>query len=110
METGGERRRRPRFPLSAPLTVILQGREIPACTRDMSENGIFFYLDVPSEGLIEGEFEFIVQFPPELTHSTSPAIRCLGRLARKDSNATGWNGIGAEILHYSFLKRAPSLG
>ena len=109
MDTAGERRRRPRFPVCAPLTVIIGDLEIPAYTRDMSENGVFFYPDFAARELIENEFEFIVQFPPELTLSTYLGMRCFGRVVRREQNSRELNGIAAEILNYSILDGANAI-
>ncbi len=102
-----ERRRRQRFRINAPLTVILGEQTIAAYTRDMSENGIFFYADPVGETLIDSEFEFIVEFPPETTLSSYWPIRCRGRVVRKERTSGDGCGIAAEILNYSLLRVAP---
>jgi PilZ domain len=109
VDTDGDRRRGPRFTVSAALSVVAGNRQIPAYTRDMSERGVFFYLDPSSESLIEEEFEFIVHFPPELTLSTYLSMQCSGQVVRRETNATDLNGIAAKILTYSVLDRASSV-
>lgn len=109
MDSASERRRRPRFLVCAPLTVIIGPDEIPAYTHDMSENGVFFYPDSVGGDLIEDEFEFIVQFPPELTLSIYLGIRCFGRVVRREQNSPGVIGIAAQILNYSILDGAHAI-
>jgi hypothetical protein len=78
-----ERRERQRFNISAPLTLSIGDREIAAYTRDLSNRGVFFYLAVCDSQLIDGDFEFVVELPPEITLSTCCRIRCKGRAVRK---------------------------
>jgi hypothetical protein len=99
-----ERRARPRFTTNAPLTVFIGDREIPAYTRDLSNRGAFFYVALPDGALIDRDFEFMVDLPPEITLSTCCSIRCHGRLVRKENTSTNFTGIAAEILQYSILR------
>jgi hypothetical protein len=101
-----DRRGRPRFSMNAPLTVFIGDREIPAYTRDLSNRGVYFYLDLIDSALIDCDFEFMVDLPPEITLSTCCSIRCRGRLVRKENNAKNLTGIAAEILDYSILRDA----
>ncbi|HTW78893.1 MAG TPA: PilZ domain-containing protein [Terracidiphilus sp.] len=109
MDTSGERRKRRRFPVNAPLTVIAGDREIPAYTRDLSDSGVFFFPEFTGENLIGSEFEFVVELPPEITLSACCFIRCRGRVVRREVTAGDLTGIAAEILTYSILPTAPSL-
>jgi hypothetical protein len=106
--TATERRESQRFRISAPLTLIVRDREIPAYTRDLSNRGAYFYLSSADSAQIDGEFEFIVELPPEITLSTCCRIRCKGRLARKEKSSRNMAevGIAAEILEYSILREA----
>lgn len=99
-----DRRRIPRFLVRAPLTVIAGDREIPAYTRDLSNRGVYFYLASDDGGLIDQDFEFLVELPPEITLSTFCRIRCHGRALRKDKAKMSLTGVAAEILDYSILK------
>src|ERR1039458_7287299 len=83
-EMANDRRRIQRFRVRAPLTVIAGDREIPAYTRDLSNRGVYFYLASDDSGLIEHDFEFLVELPPEVTLSTFCGIRCHGRALRKE--------------------------
>lgn len=99
-------RERQRFGISVPLTVIIGGREIPGFTRDLSNRGVYFYLDLTDSALIGRDFEFRVELPPEITLSTCCLIRGQGRVVRTDSTSSQYAGIAAEILHYS-MQREP---
>ena len=106
--TANERRSSQRFKISAPLTVIVEGHEIPAYTRDLSNRGVYFYLALPDSTLIDRDFEFLIEMPSEITLMTSCRIRCRGKLIRKEvtsRNLTG-AGIAAEIMDYSILRDA----
>jgi hypothetical protein len=105
-ETTNDRRRIPRFRVRAPLTVLAGEREIPAYTRDLSNHGVYFYLASDDSGLVEEDFEFLVELPPEITLSTFCRIRCRGRALRKDKAKMSLTGVAAEILDYSILKEA----
>jgi hypothetical protein len=99
-------RTRQRFGISVPLTVMIGQREIPGFTRDLSNRGVYFYLDQADSALIGDEFEFLVELPPEITLSTCCLIRGQGRVVRTDNTSSQYAGIAAEILHYS-MQRDP---
>jgi len=63
------RRNGQRFSKNAPLSVLIGDREIPAYTRDLSNRGVYFYLDISHSSLVESDFDFMVKFPPEVTIS-----------------------------------------
>ena len=105
-----DRRGSQRFRISAPLTVVVGDNEIPAYTRDLSNRGVYFYISLSDSGLIDRDFEFMIEMPAEITLSSSCQIRCRGRLVRKEitsRNLTG-AGIAAEILDYLILREAIS--
>jgi hypothetical protein len=108
-ETANDRRRIQRFRVRAPLTVIAGDREIPAYTRDLSNRGVYFYLAPDDSQLIEHDFDFMVELPPEITLSTFCRIRCHGRALRKEKTLMNLMGVAAEILDYSILKDAASI-
>jgi hypothetical protein len=103
-----DRRERPRFRMNAPLTVFIGDREIPAYTRDLSNRGVYFYLALSDSALIDRDFEFKVELPPEITLSTCCQIRCRGRAVRTEKTSMNLTGIAAEILSYSILREAMS--
>jgi hypothetical protein len=95
-----------RFGINAALTVKMGRREIPGFTRDLSNRGVYFYLDMAESAPIGGKFEFVVELPPEITLSTCCCIRCEGRVVRTERASGQLTGIAAEILHYSFEENA----
>ena len=99
-----ERRERQRFSISAPLILFLGDREIPAYTRDLSNRGVYFYLALSDCKLLDCDFEFVVELPPEITLSTCCRIRCRGRAVRKEENHSNLAGVAAEIMDYSILR------
>ncbi len=107
VESALDLRARQRFGISVPLTVIVGPREIPGFTRDLSNRGVYFYLDLADSALIGSEFEFRVELPPEITLSTCCLIHGKGRVLRTDRDSRQYAGIAAEILHYS-MQREPA--
>ena len=95
-----------RFGINAALTVMMGQREIPGFTRDLSNRGVYFYLDLTDNALIGGNFEFLVELPPEITLSTCCSVRCEGRVLRTERTSGQLTGIAAEILHYSIQREA----
>ena len=95
-----------RFKVSVPLTVTIEGRGISAYTRDLSNRGVYFYLGTAQSGLIDVDFEFTVELPPEITLSTCCRIRCRARLLRREKSSRSVSGVAAEILDYSILREA----
>lgn len=100
-----ERRANPRFDLNAPLTVKIGERSVPGFTRNLSNRGVYFFLDAGDSAAFQEEIEFTVELPPEITLTTSCSIRCQGRVIRADQTASQMTGIAAEILHYSMDRR-----
>jgi hypothetical protein len=98
-----DRRSRPRFQIRAPLTILAQGHEISAFTRDISNRGVYFYIsttDAPSVGEV---LEFVIELPAEVTLSESCRIRCQGKVLR--TSETSWDeaGVATELFRYAFL-------
>ena len=110
LATADDRRGSQRFRISVPLTVILEDREIPAYTRDLSNRGVYFYLASADSALIDSSFQFLVELPSEITLSSGCRVRCRGRLVRKEmtSRDSTETGLAAEILDYSILGEAIS--
>ena len=99
-----DRRGRQRFSINAPLTVILGDREIPAYTRDLSNRGAYFYLAMADSSLLDHDFEFVVELPPEITLSSCCFIRCHGRAGLREDAQNDMVGMAVEILDYSILR------
>ena len=106
LANASERRGTRRFKVHAPITLKIGDREVPAYTRDMSNKGVYFLMDLEDSKLIPDEFEFIVELPPEITLSTCCRIRCSGRSVRRETASKGLAGVAAEILNYSILREA----
>jgi hypothetical protein len=104
-----DRRGRQRFILNAPLIVAGGEREIPAYTRDLSNRGVYFYLGSDDIALVDREFDFTLELPPEITLSTVCLIQCRGRALRKEIALRNLTGVAAEILDYSIV-REPAAG
>jgi hypothetical protein len=99
-----DRRVRQRFSLNAPLLVIAGDREIPAYTRDLSNLGVYFYLGSDDIGLVDRDFDFTLELPPEITLSTCCLIQCRGRKVRMETGLRDLTGVAAEILSYSIVR------
>jgi hypothetical protein len=100
-----DRRVRQRFTINAPLTLLIGDRQIPAYTRNLSNRGVYFYLGLSDGELVNLDFEFVVELPPEITLSTCCRIRCRGRVVRKEKTVDNLTGVAAEILDYSILRQ-----
>jgi len=103
MATANDRRGRQRFSINAPLTVFIGGREIAAYTRDLSNQGVYFYLASADEFPIDTDFDFEVGLPPEITLSTCCRIKCRGHAVRSEKSRN-LTGIAAQILEYSIQR------
>jgi hypothetical protein len=101
-----DRRVRQRFSINAPLTLLIDDRQIPAYTRNLSNRCVYFYLALGDSELVNLEFEFLVELPPEITLSTCCRIQCRGRVVRKERASDNLTGVAAEILDYSILRQA----
>jgi hypothetical protein len=96
-----DRRERQRFTINAPITLFIGGHNIPAYTRDMSNHGVYFYLALADSKLIDHDFDFVVELPPEITLSASCQIRCRGRAVRREKAVRNLAGVAAEILSFT---------
>ena len=103
-----DRRGSQRFRVSAPLTIIVGDHKIPAYTRDLSNRGVYFYLDSADQTAVNDDFEFVVELPPEITLSTCCRISCRGSWVRTEEGSAHFTGVAAKILDYSILRDAIS--
>ena len=105
--TKAEQRSSRRFSLKLPVSIRYadgQAREVPAETRDVSAQGVFFYT---GSKVAEGsKVEFTLTLPPEITLTESIRVRCMGRVVRID-DARPQTGIAAIIEQYDFVPDAP---
>ena len=106
MQFAEDRRERQRFGINAPLTVIQGKREVVGFTRDLSNQGVYFFLEVAEGAPLGAEIEFLVELPPEITLSTCCSILCKGRVVRCEDTSRQLTGIAAEILNYSIQREA----
>ncbi len=103
---GSDRRKRQRFSVNAPVTLTISANEIAGYTRDLSSQGMYFYVTL-AEGLAIGQnLDLLVTLPPEITFSSCCSIRCRARLVRMEDTPSGMTGIAVDILQYSFLSEA----
>lgn len=98
-----ERRKSERFSMRIPVTLLNEERTVSAITKDLSAKGIFFYLPMADSALIKEDFDFIIDFPPELTLCTSLKVRCTGKVVRRENTTQLGTGVAAQIYRYAFL-------
>lgn len=103
-----ERRDRRRFRVDAPVSMVIDGERFAGVTRDMSNHGLYFYMDSDRDLRCGQELGFTVELPPEFTLSIGCQIHCVGRVIRIDNTQPDFIGIAAEIVDYSITGAAPS--
>jgi len=96
----GERRLGKRFSIRLPLTVLTPMEDVSAFTRDLSDTGVYFYISSKDVGLISREFKCRVEFPPEITMSTSRRMSFKGVLLRTEKHTTGEVGFAARLFKW----------
>ncbi len=97
-----ERRAARRFPLRLPVFVtVTEGglKDHPTVTRDVSASGVFFEMEnaIP----VGTEIEFTLTLPPEITHSESIRVHCLGTVVRAEHGERA--GVAALIDEFDLL-------
>ena len=100
-----ERRCGQRFQLHLPLTIHVDGKEVPGFTQDVSSRGLFLYTEAQ---LAEGSIvELTFTMPSEITLGESMRVRGHGRVLRADPSQTGpRTGVAVQLDSYQYL---PSL-
>lgn len=97
-----ERRAARRLPLHVPVFVtVTEGgiKDHAAVTRNVSASGVFLEMESP---LPEGtEIEFTLTLPPEITHSGSIRVHCLGTVVRVEHGERA--GVAAAIDEFDLL-------
>ena len=100
-----ERRSRMRYPLKLPVSVRPSGvsaaGEILAECRDVSSQGVYFFLEEPLKS--GSELEIMLTLPPEITRGDPVRVRCEARVQRSENIKEGRVGIAAKIERYRFL-------
>jgi len=101
-----ERRGMKRFPMQLAVHVRpgKNAKHTWGVTKDISVNGIYFYVD--SEIDPNDAIEFTVTFPVEITLTTPVRVRCTGNVIRADAEGARGTGIAAAIKRYEFLNAA----
>jgi len=101
---GRKRRKGQRFRVNAPISIPLGDQALGGFTRDMSNRGVYFYLDSAQSPPKDGNFEFFVELPSEITTTSCCQVWCLGRVKRIEKGNSHLTGYAAEILKYSIKK------
>ena len=101
------RRHMVRLPVSLRWSKDDVGGTVLALVRDISERGVFLYLDakVP-EG---ANIEFTLALPQEIVGDTSSVFQCKGRVVRMEEPLGGKAGVGAKIIQYSKVPKTPKI-
>lgn len=105
-----ERRLSRRFTMKLPLTVRWTDNtvvgEATTESREVSSRGLYFSLP---KGLKSGSpVEIVMTLPHELTQAGPVRVRCLGRVARTESQQPGEFGVAAIIERYEFVRSGES--
>ncbi len=98
------RRHLVRMPVSVRWAKGDVGGTVLALVRDISERGVFLYLDtkVPEGATIE----FTLALPQEIVGDTSSIFHCKGRVVRLEEPLGGKSGVGARIEAYHKVPKA----
>lgn len=100
-----------RSALRVQLRTALQLRRddaiIPAFTQDISRTGVSFYTDFEF-GRLGDAIEFTIEFPPEITLSTSLKVLCKGVIVRLSQLPAKGFCIAAQINRYQFVNASAS--
>lgn len=94
-----------RYPLKLPVSVRPSGvsvaGEITAECRDVSSQGVYFFLKEPLKS--GTQLEIMLTLPPEITRGDPVRVRCEARVQRTENIREGRVGIAAKIERYRFL-------
>ena len=106
LEQRGLRRHLVRMPVSVRWAKGDVGGTVLALVRDISEHGVFLYLDAK---IPEGaNIEFTLALPHEIVGDTSSVFSCKGRVVRLEEPLGGKSGVGARIDHYHKVPKVSS--
>lgn len=106
LDQRGLRRHLVRMPVSVRWAKGDVGGTVLALVRDISERGVFLYLDgkVP-EG---ANIEFTLALPNEMVGDTTSIFTCKGRVVRLEEPLGGKSGVGARITGYHKVPKRAS--
>lgn len=99
-----ERRVARRFQMSLPVRVLAHDAhspELKAHTRDVSYQGLYFFVDASFEN--GAEIDFILTLPKQMLAAGDVNIRCHGQIVRVEPRANEKLGIAARIDRYEFI-------
>jgi hypothetical protein len=98
-----ERRSRKRLPAQVPVSIKFDGgREESAQTRDLSDNGIFLYMN--SEVAEGNQMEIVLMLPPELSGGEKRWVCCQASVMRVEpGQKAGQFGVAASIQQLDVL-------
>ena len=106
-DTPSERRSSPRVPVRTPVTIKPSngGTKLTGFTRDLSQNGVFFYAD--SE-IAEGtQLEMVLILPEELTAGEKKWVCCQASVVRVQAGDGKSVGLAASIDRMDVLPQIP---
>ena len=101
-----EKRKSTRVAIETPLKIKLadeQGNtvEVQARTRDVSRNGVFFFID---QSMSEGSsVDLILMLPEEVTQSGRQWVCCRARIVRVEGSGEGVQGVAAILEDCAIL-------
>ena len=99
-----DRREARRFSMNLPVRVLVNdvnGPELKANTRDVSDRGLYFLVEAPFEK--GSEIDFILTLPAQIISAGDVNIRCHGHVVRVENDDHGKTGIAAKIEKYEFI-------
>jgi len=106
-EQKSDRRSSPRIPVRTPVTIKTKngGTKHTGFTRDLSQNGVFFYSD--SE-IAEGtQLEMVLILPAELTAAEKKWVCCQASVVRVQAGDGKSVGLAASIDRMDVLPEIP---
>jgi hypothetical protein len=89
------------LPLSVRPSGTPPAAEILTETKDVSSQGVFFFLKEPLES--GAALDMVLTLPAEITHGEPVRVRCEARVQRTETVEAGRVGIAAKIERYRFL-------
>jgi hypothetical protein len=102
-----------RFPLELPIRIHRKGGDDQATTADMSAAGVYIMAD--TNLAVGSPIEFEITLPAKVLGTpTDVAVRCTGRVVRKETGASGSNagkrkrknGVACVIDEYKFIRKS----
>ena len=90
-----ERRRQQRIRFEAPATVTAGRHSIAASTKNISDQGLFFFTD--ARVVLGSEIDIVITLPEEVGLPLSGMVCCHGRVVRSDSGGGQQYGIAVKI-------------